>query len=129
MGDGSRTIQRVDVLWLSSNQVAAAFEVEFGPPIFPSILRMADLISLYPHLDIPLFVVAPDEDRKPIIEGINRPVFSRMNPSLPSKCRYISYTSLSDGLAAVKKYGSALRLHEFLISNLHRCEVAVDSSL
>ena len=81
----NRTIELIDVLWLQGNAIVAAFEIESTTSIYSGLLRMADLIwrcSL--NLNIPLYLVAPDERRDKVMEEVNRPTFSRLNPALAS---------------------------------------------
>jgi hypothetical protein len=51
------------VLWLSGPAVVAAFEIESTTSIYSGLLRMADLLALQPNLNIPLFLVAPEDRR------------------------------------------------------------------
>ena len=55
----TRTIELIDVLWLKGNAIQAAFEIESTTSIFSGLLRMADLITMQPNLNIPLYIVAP----------------------------------------------------------------------
>jgi hypothetical protein len=50
----NRTIELIDVLWLKSTAIVAAFEIESTTSIYSGLLRMADLIALQPNLNIPL---------------------------------------------------------------------------
>ena len=63
----------------------------------PSILglRMADLLTLQPNMDIRLHIVAPDDKRERVLREIRRPVFSLLDRGpLYDQCSYISYGSL-----------------------------------
>jgi hypothetical protein len=44
--------------------------------IYSGILRMADLLSLQPNMDIKLHLVAPAARRDKVFQEIQRPVFS-----------------------------------------------------
>src|SRR5690606_31880170 len=88
----NRTIELIDVLWLSGNSIIAAFEIEHTTAVYSGLLRMADLITMQPNINIPLFIVAPDERGEKVRTEINRPVFSKaLKQSLPKICRYIPY--------------------------------------
>lgn len=63
---------------------------------------MGDLVAMQPNLNIPLFLVAPEERREKVFAEVNRPTFSRLEPRLAEICRYISFESLRDRLAQVK---------------------------
>ena len=90
----NKTIELIDVLWMRSNAIAAAFEVESTTSIYSGLLRMADLIALQPNLNIPLYIVAPDEKRGKVISEVNRPVFGAMKPPLAEVTRYIAFSAL-----------------------------------
>jgi hypothetical protein len=62
----TRTIELIDVLWLKGNSIVAALEVEYATSIYSGLLRMSDLLSLQPNLDINLYLVAPDERRNKV---------------------------------------------------------------
>ena len=59
-----RTIELIDVLWLRGTAIVAAFEIESTTAIYSGLLRMADLLAMQPNVDIPLYLVAPDERRR-----------------------------------------------------------------
>ena len=92
----TRTIQLIDVLWLRGNAIVAAFEVESTTSIYSGLLRMSDLLSMQPNLNIPLYLVAPDERRKKVLEEVNRPTFSRLSPPLHQMCRFIPCSALRE---------------------------------
>jgi hypothetical protein len=93
----NRTIELIDVLWLDGNSIVAAFEIEHTTAIYSGLLRMADLITMQPNINIPLFIVAPDERREKVEHEINRPIFSKaLKQPLPGICRYIPYSALRE---------------------------------
>ena len=94
----NRTIRLIDVLWLRGNAIVAAFEVESTTTIYSGLLRMADLVSINPNLNIPLYLVAPDDRRNKVITEVNRPTFSRLDPPLSEICRLIAFSTLRDYL-------------------------------
>jgi hypothetical protein len=105
----NRTIELIDVLWLKGNAIVAAFEIESTTLIYSGLLRMADLIAMQPNLNIPLYLVAPDEKREKVIAEINRPTFARLDPPLSEVCRFISFAELSNKLGEVNRYVRYLR--------------------
>jgi hypothetical protein len=109
----NRTVELIDVLWLDGNAVVAAFEVESTTSIYSGLLRMADLLAMQPNLNIPLYIVAPDERREKVFAEVNRPTFSRLSPPLVDVCRFISFSSLRDHTQRVQSYVRYLR-PEFL---------------
>ena len=56
-----RTIENIDVLWLSGNAIVGAFEVEHSTSIYSGLLRMSDLLTMQPNIDIKLYLAAPEE--------------------------------------------------------------------
>ncbi|HLK13600.1 MAG TPA: EVE domain-containing protein [Fimbriimonadaceae bacterium] len=104
-----RTIELIDVLWLSQNRIEAAFEIESTTSIFSGLLRMADLLALQPNIDIPLFIVAPDDRRKAVLREIRRPVFASLPTPLWKACRYIAFDRLESELDALGDRARYLR--------------------
>jgi hypothetical protein len=102
----TRTIEHIDVLWLKGNAIVAAFEVESTTSIYSGLLRMSDLIAMQPNLNIPLYLVAPDERRDKVMTEVNRQTFSSLTPPLVEVCRYIPFSILRERL---KELGSVTR--------------------
>ncbi len=103
----NRTIELIDVLWLKGNSIEAAFEIESTTSIYSGLLRMSDLIAMQPNLNIPLYLVAPDERRDKVIDEVNRPTFSRLTPPMNRICSYISFSTLRqnmDQVAGMTRY-------------------------
>ncbi len=100
----NKTIELIDVLWLSKNSIVAAFEIESTTSIYSGLLRMGDLVAMQPNLNIPLFLVAPEDRREKVISEVNRPTFSRLDPRLAEICRYISFEALRQRLGQVRDF-------------------------
>ena len=118
----NRTIELIDVLWLRKTAIVAAFEIESTTSIYSGLLRMSDLLSMQPNLNIPLYLVAPDERRSKVLTEVNRPTFSRLSPPLKEVCRYISFSTLREQLPKdqrVIRYLTPAFLEEFSES----CEI------
>jgi predicted RNA-binding protein len=98
----NRTIEMIDVLWLQKNNFIAAFEIESTTSIYSGLLRMSDLIAMQPNVNIPLYLVAPDERREKVISEINRATFSRLSPRLSEICRYISFSDLKEKVKQIE---------------------------
>jgi len=99
----NRTIKNIDVLWLKKNTIVAAFEIESTTSIYSGLLRMSDLVAMQPNINIPLFIVAPEERRKKVIAEVNRPSFNVLEPPLNDICRYISFKRLKEEFENIKK--------------------------
>lgn len=97
----NKTIELIDVLWLKGNAIVAAFEVESTTSIHSGLLRMSDLIAMQPNLNIPLYLVAPDERREKVFNEVNRPTFLKLSPPLYEICRFISFSTLKEQIKAV----------------------------
>lgn len=118
----TRTIELIDVLWLKGNSIQAAFEVESTTSIFSGLLRMSDLITMQPNLNIPLYIVAPSERRNKVIAEVNRPTFARLGPPMAEMCRFISFEEIRNQLGAAKSFLQFLK-PEFLDSFSESCEI------
>jgi hypothetical protein len=119
----NRTIQLIDVLWLRGNMIAAAFEIESTTSIYSGLLRMSDLIAMQPNLNIPLYLVAPDDKREKVIQEVNRPTFSlQLDPALADICRFISFSALRQRLPEMESYVRYLR-PDFLEELSESCQV------
>lgn len=118
----NKTIELIDVLWLQGNAIVAAFEVESTTSIYSGLLRMSDLIAMQPNLNIPLYLVAPDERREKVMMEVNRPTFCRLNPPLSEVCRYISFSGLKDQINQAAAYIRFLK-PEFLDELSESCEL------
>jgi hypothetical protein len=118
----NKTIELIDVLWLKGNAIIAAFEVESTTSIYSGLLRMADLVVMQPNLNIPLYLVAPDDRRNKVIIEVNRPTFSRLSAPLSEICRFISFSTLKDQIKAVSHILRFLK-PEFLEEISESCEI------
>lgn len=118
----NKTIELIDVLWLKGNTFIAAFEIESTTSIYSGLLRMSDLISMQPNVNIPLFIVAPDERREKVITEINRATFSKMSPRLSEICRYISFSELRIQIKKIESIVQYLK-PEFLDELSESCDL------
>ncbi|MBN1225249.1 MAG: hypothetical protein JXB23_18520 [Candidatus Aminicenantes bacterium] len=92
-----KTIEQIDVIWLSRRSIVRAFEIEHTTSIYSGLLRMADLLALQPNMDIKLHIVAPEQKREKVFQEIRRPVFSLLEKGpLAESCTYLSYDSLKE---------------------------------
>jgi hypothetical protein len=118
----NKTIELIDVLWLQGNAIIAAFEIESTTSIYSGLLRMADLIAMQPNLNIPLYLIAPDERREKVMTEVNRPTFCRLSPPLSEICRFISFSGLKDQIKQAEAYLRFLK-PEFLEELSESCEL------
>lgn len=87
-----RLVEHIDVLWLHHHQPRCAFEVELSTGIYPGILRMADLFMTVPHLDMPVYIVAPSARFSVFKDQIRRPMFR--HAGLEQRCRFVPLEKL-----------------------------------
>ena len=118
----NRTIELIDVLWLKGNAIVAAFEIESTTSIYSGLLRMSDLIVMQPNINIPLYLVAPDERREKVISEVNRPTFSKLPQPLSEVCRFIAFSTLKDQIKAVSHILRFIK-PEFLEEISESCEI------
>ena len=109
----NRTIEEIDVLWLAGQMIVAAFEVEHTTSIFSGLLRMSDLLTMQPNLDIKLYIVGPDERAGKFRAEVARPTFAGRPKPLHSLCRFLPYSGLCNRLDEARNVVRFLR-PEFL---------------
>jgi hypothetical protein len=90
----NRTIENIDVLWLSGQTIVAAFEVEHTTSIYSGLLRMSDLITMQPNLDIKFYLTAPDERYDKFCDEVARATFAFRKKPLHTLCRFLPYSKL-----------------------------------
>jgi hypothetical protein len=118
----NKTIEMIDVLWLKGNAITAAFEIESTTSIYSGLLRMSDLIAMQPNLNIPLYLVAPDDRREKVMTEVNRPVFSRLSPPLSEICKFISFSGLKEEISKAAPYLKVMK-SDFLDIISESCEL------
>jgi hypothetical protein len=118
----NRTIELIDVLWLAGNTIVAAFEIESTTSIYSGLLRMSDLLAMQPNINIPLYLIAPDERRNKVIAEVNRPTFSRLH--FVEKCRYISFSTVRNDFPSDARVVRNLK-PSFLNEFSESCEIEV----
>lgn len=116
-----KTVEFIDVLWLKGNAIIAAFEVESTTSIYSGLLRMSDLVAMQPNLNIPLYLVAPDDKRNKVFVEVNRPTFSRLEPPLSDVCRFISFDTLKNRMKEVESIVRFIK-PEFLEELSEECQ-------
>ena len=117
----NRTVELIDVLWLRRDAIIAAFEVEHTSSIYSGLLRMSDLMSMQPNLNIKLYIVAPDDRSDKVRAEVNRPTFARLNPPLPKICKFIPYSRLKKEVEQVG-YRVCYMVPQFIDGFAESCE-------
>ena len=115
-----RTIERIDVLWVRGESYLAGFEVEHTSTIYSGLLRMSDLVTMIPNIELKLYLAAPDIRAAKFAREVIRPTFSQRSKPLHTVCRFLPYSNLLDKLEEVKNVLQHLR-PEFLddIAEVH----------
>ena len=121
----NKTIELIDVLWLKGNSIIAAFEVESTTSIYSGLLRMSDLTAMQPNLNIPIYLVAPDDRRNKVITEINRPTFRKLCPPLSDICRLITFSELKNKISEIGPYLQFIK-PEFLEELSEECFLTED---
>ena len=106
----TRTIELIDVVWLRGNSIVGAFEIECTTSVYSGLLRMSDLLSLQPNLDINLYLVAPDERRSKVEQELLRPTFRLREKPLNQLCGFLPFSKLSEIRKGIKTLGGASHL-------------------
>ena len=104
---GAEAVRLIDVLWLSSGEVAAAFEVEHSTSIYSGIVRLLDLSFGAPSsISRELFIVAPDARAEDVLAQVRRPAFRAIG-SL--RVRYLAYGELERHRESMARFGEGLK--------------------
>jgi hypothetical protein len=98
--EATRTIKLIDVIWTIRNSPVCAFEVETTTSIYSGLLRMSDLLSVVPSLNIKLYIIAPKEREAKVRFEINRPTFQKIG--LNEYCKFIPIEELNKLLPRVE---------------------------
>lgn len=114
----NRTVELIDVLWLKRKAIVAAFEVEHTSAIYSGLLRMSDLLSLQPNLDIKLYLVAPDEKREKVKSEILRPTFRVREKPLPGVCGFVAYSKLTEYTGQIRRLKLASKLNPSFLEDI-----------
>lgn len=100
----TKTIENIDVLWLDKHAILAGFEVEHTSSIYSGLLRMSDLLTMQPNIDIKLYLVAPDARADKFGREVARPTFSSLRKPLHAVCRFLPYSNLLENLKEAKNF-------------------------
>ena len=93
----TRTIGFIDVIWFEQRPtlpIVAAFEVEHTSPVYSGLLRMCDLMTMQPNLEIKWYLVAPDHRFDKFTSEIGRPSFANLDKPLHTICGFLPYGRL-----------------------------------
>ena len=91
-----KTVEQIDVIWMDSRTIIRAFEIEGTTAIYSGLLRMADLLSIVPNLEIKFHIVALESMKEKVFKQISRPTFKLMHGDFSNKTSFISYESIKE---------------------------------
>jgi hypothetical protein len=77
---------------------------------------------MQPNLNIPLYLVAPDERRGKVISEVNRPVFSRLSPAMRDVCKFIPFSALKEHVSKISTVIKFIK-PEFIDEIAESCEL------
>ena len=100
--EATNRISLIDVIWINQNAPVCAFEIETSTSIYSGLLRMSDLLSVVPALNLRIFIVAPKERQDKVMRELSRPTFRKIG--LSEYCRYISTDDLDRLIDRVKGF-------------------------
>jgi hypothetical protein len=92
----TKTVENIDVLWLNGAAIVAAFEVEHTTAVYSGLLRMSDLLTMQPNLDINLYLVGPDDRYAKFAREVARPTFASRPKPLHTLCGFLPYSKLCE---------------------------------
>ena len=77
---------------------------------------------MQPNINIPLYIVAPDERQNKVIQEVNRPTFAALSRPMRELCRFIAFSTLRDRVQQVAPFMRYLK-PDFLDELAESCEV------
>jgi hypothetical protein len=98
----TKTVENIDVLWLKGAAIVAAFEVEHSTVVYSGLLRMSDLLTMQPNLDIRLHLVGPDDRYAKFAREVARPTFASRSKPLHTLCGFLPYSKLCERVEEAK---------------------------
>lgn len=105
--EATKRISLIDVIWVNQNAPVCAFEIETSTSIYSGLLRMSDLLSVVPALNLQIYIVAPRERQSKVLSELGRPTFRKIG--LSDYCRYIASEDLSELIVRVKGFGGHIQ--------------------
>jgi hypothetical protein len=101
-----KTIRLIDVVWIKGqHQIVAAFEVEHTTSVFSGLLRMSDLVAVYPNISFPLYIVAPESRMDLVRRQLRRPTFQGIG--LHQRCGFFSDEALFSEYPHIMKWAAS----------------------
>jgi hypothetical protein len=105
--EATRHISLIDTIWIRQIDPVCAFEIETTTSIYSGLLRMADLLSVVPALNVKLYIVAPNERQEKVMSELSRPTFRKIG--LNDFCKFIPVEELHNLLQKVDGLGGHIQ--------------------
>lgn len=105
--EASNRISLIDVIWFKGNNPIYAFEIETTTSIYSGILRMSDLVSIVPAINIQLFIIAPKDRENKVQNEILRPTFQKIG--LNDYCKFLSIDDLFELYEKIKNFSGYIQ--------------------
>jgi hypothetical protein len=105
--EAMQKIALIDVIWVQQNAPVYAFEVETTTQVFSGLLRMSDLLSLVPALNIKLLIVAPKARQSKVMAELSRPTFKKIG--LSDYCRFLPAEELEALVSKIEDLGGHIQ--------------------
>jgi hypothetical protein len=105
--EATRHISLIDTIWVRQNAPACAFEIETTTSVYSGLLRMSDLLSVVPALNVKLYLVAPHERQEKVMAELSRPTFRKIG--LNDFCKFIPLEELHNLLLKVDGLGGHIQ--------------------
>jgi hypothetical protein len=105
--EAARKISLIDIIWIKQNAPVCAFEVETTTSIYSGLLRMADLLTVVPALNVKLYIVAPRDRQDRVHSELTRPTFRKIG--LNDFCKFIPIEELTKLLSKVEGFGGHIQ--------------------
>jgi len=100
--EATRRISLIDIIWIRQNAPICVFEIETTSSIYSGLLRMADLLSVVPALNIKLYIIAPIKRQNKVMAELSRPIFRKIG--LNDFCKFIPIEELDSLLEKVEGF-------------------------
>ncbi|SRR6266566_1048326 len=121
-----KTISLIDILWLKNAvgkgaaNIVAAFEIEHTTSIYSGLLRMSDLVTSFPAIGFPLYIVTPQARLDSVRHELSRPTFQALE--LHKKCGFFSEEQLIKEADNIMKWAASPSAIEKLASRVEDVE-------
>lgn len=99
--EARKIIEQIDVLWLKGNVIIGAFEVEHTTGVVTGLARFNDLLNIIPNIKMDMYIIAPDDREKKVIQELNRPAIRAT--AKKSGWKYVLYSDLLKKYDVIRK--------------------------